>query len=94
MEVNARYVYSMKQQPSTATWLQVITNNTRQNNPSATKHLIKKQQYKTQQYNKVISQQRSIMIIYLNKHTNHKQQVHGQLSPGIDPNLIPSYHRH
>lgn len=41
MEVNARYVYSMKQQPSTATWLQVITNNTRQNNPSATKHLNK-----------------------------------------------------
>lgn len=57
MEVNTRYVYSMKQQPSTATWLQVITNNTRQNNPSATKHL-KKQQYKTQQYNKVISQQK------------------------------------
>lgn len=93
MEVNARYVYSMKQQPSTATCIQVITNNTRQNKPSATKHL-KKQQYKTQQYNKVISQQRSIMIIYLNKHTNHKQQVHGQLSPGIDPHLIPSYHRH
>lgn len=92
MEVNARYVYSMKQQPSTATWLQVITN-TRQNKPSA-KNILKKQQYKTQQYNKVISQQRPIMIIYLNKHTNHKQQVHGQLSPGIDPHLIPSYHRH
>lgn len=41
MEVNTRYVYSMKQQPSTATWLQLIANNTRQNNPSATKHLKK-----------------------------------------------------
>lgn len=46
MEVNARYVYFMKQQPSTATWLQVITNNTRQNKPSA-KNILKKQQYKT-----------------------------------------------
>lgn len=41
MEVNTRYVYSLKQQPSTATWLQVITNNTRQNKPSATRHLKK-----------------------------------------------------
>lgn len=93
MEVNTRYVYSMKQQPSTATWLQVITNNTRQNKPSATKHFKKNNSIK-QNNTTVISQQRSIMIIYLNKHTNHKQQVHGQLSPGIDPHLIPSYHRH